>query len=156
MGDHQAIFNYHAIPGNRRSLCAFRSAVARYWRRALARPSQVTKMQWRRMRRLLREYLPTARTLHSYPCVRFDAMHPSEEPYGVIPLVRICARGVGRPASLPRPDSGSMCQRLARAVDSRIKAGFQVSTALTTSCDTRPRALTAPRIPIKAIEARIV
>ena len=72
----QGYFNYHAIPGNRRSLCAFSSEVKRYWRRALARRSQVTKMQWRRMRRLIREYIPTARTLHPHPYVRFDAMHP--------------------------------------------------------------------------------
>ncbi len=73
----QGYFNYHAIPGNRRSLCTFRSAVARYWRRVLARRSQVTKMQWRRMRRLIRKYIPTARNLHPYPDFRFDALHPS-------------------------------------------------------------------------------
>jgi len=72
----QGYFNYHAIPGNRRTLCTFRSAIVRSWRRALMRRSQVAKMQWRRMRRLIREYIPTARTLHPYPSFRFDAMHP--------------------------------------------------------------------------------
>jgi hypothetical protein len=65
----EGYFNYHAIPGNRHSLGTFRSALARYWRRVLARRSQVTRQQWRRMRRLIRKYFPTARTL-------FDAMHP--------------------------------------------------------------------------------
>ena len=72
----EGYFNYHAIPGNRRSLCTFRSALARHWRRVLARRSQVAKMQWRRMRRLIQKYIPTARNLHPYPSIRFDAMHP--------------------------------------------------------------------------------
>lgn len=72
----QGYFNYHAIPGNRRSLCAFRSAVVRHWRRTLRRRSQVAQMQWRRMQRLIRSYIPTVRTLHPFPTVRFDAMHP--------------------------------------------------------------------------------
>jgi len=35
--------------------------------------------------------------------VRFDVSHPRQEPYAVIPLVRICAGGGQRWPSLPRP-----------------------------------------------------
>ena len=72
----QGYFNYHAIPGNRRSLCTFRSSVVRHWRQVLGRRSQKAKQRWARMTQLVRCYLPTARVVHPFPSVRFDAMHP--------------------------------------------------------------------------------
>ncbi|MDA1315947.1 MAG: group II intron reverse transcriptase/maturase [Acidobacteria bacterium] len=69
-------FNYHAIPGNRRSLCAFRSGAARHWRQVLRRRGQKARLNWARMTQLIRCYIPTARLVHPYPSVRFDAMHP--------------------------------------------------------------------------------
>jgi hypothetical protein len=72
----QGYFNYHAIPGNRRRLCAFRSGVVRPWRGMLARRSQKARLRWARMRQLIRCYIPTARLVHPFPSVRFDAMHP--------------------------------------------------------------------------------
>ncbi len=72
----QGYFNYHAIPGNRRSLCAFRSGVVRHWRQVLSRRSQKAKLRWTRMTQLIRCYIPTARLMHPFPSVRFDAMHP--------------------------------------------------------------------------------
>ena len=47
----QGYFNYHAIPGNRRRLCAFRSGVIRQWRGMLARRSQKARLRWARMTR---------------------------------------------------------------------------------------------------------
>lgn len=72
----QGYFNYHAIPGNRRRLCAFRSNVVRHWRGALARRSQKARLSWTRMRELIRCYIPTVHLVHPFPSVRFDAMHP--------------------------------------------------------------------------------
>lgn len=72
----QGYFNYHAIPGNRRRLCAFRSGVVRQWRSVLARRSQKARLRWARMTQLVRCYIPTARLVHPFPSVRFDAMHP--------------------------------------------------------------------------------
>jgi hypothetical protein len=72
----QGYFNYHAIPGNRRSLCAFRSGVVKLWRSVLARRSQKAKLIWTRMGQLTRCYIPTVRLMHPFPSVRFDAMHP--------------------------------------------------------------------------------
>lgn len=69
-------FNYHAIPGNRRSLCAFRSGVVRHWRQVLRRRGQKARLTWARMTQLIRCFIPTARLVHPFPSVRFDAMHP--------------------------------------------------------------------------------
>ena len=39
-------FNYHAVPTNFRALVAFRSEIARRWRRVLTRRSERTKLNW--------------------------------------------------------------------------------------------------------------
>jgi len=69
-------FQYHAIPGNRGRLHAFRTSVVRCWRHAIKRRSQKAELDWRRMTALVRRYLPTVRVAHPFPSVRFDAMHP--------------------------------------------------------------------------------
>jgi len=40
-----------------------------------------------------------------------DAMHPRQEPYAVVPHVRICAAGEQRCSSLPRPEFGKVRDR---------------------------------------------
>ncbi|WP_371131163.1 group II intron reverse transcriptase/maturase [Microbacterium sp.] len=72
----QGWLNYHAVPGNMDSLNVFRSQVLRYWFRALRRRSQRRPMTWARFLRLVGRWIPSARILHPYPNVRFDAMHP--------------------------------------------------------------------------------
>jgi hypothetical protein len=72
----QGYFNYHAVPGNGKRLLAFRDAVSRYWRQALRRRSQRSRIDWERMERLVRRWIPSVRILHPYPNVRFDAIHP--------------------------------------------------------------------------------
>jgi RNA-directed DNA polymerase len=62
---------YYAVPTNVRALIAFRREVVRYWRRALMRRSQKSRLTWGRMRRLSKHWLPTARTLHPWPDERF-------------------------------------------------------------------------------------
>jgi RNA-directed DNA polymerase len=72
----QGYFNYHAVPGNGQRLQAFRDAVTRYWRQTLSRRSQKGGVDWERMNRLVRRWIPSVRITHPYPNVRFDAIHP--------------------------------------------------------------------------------
>jgi RNA-directed DNA polymerase len=72
----QGYFNYHAVPGNMRTLGTFRRRVIRLWRRQLCLRSQKTRMNWRRFQVLIYRWIPTQRILHPFPSVRFDAMHP--------------------------------------------------------------------------------
>jgi RNA-directed DNA polymerase len=71
----QGYFNYHAVPGNGNRLLAFRDAVTRHWRQMLRRWSQRSRVDWERMGRLLKRWIPSVRILHPYPSVRFDAIH---------------------------------------------------------------------------------
>ena len=72
----QGYFNYHAVPGNTRTLGTFRRRVIRLWRRQLCLRSQKTRLNWRRCKVLIHCWIPTQRILHPFPSVRFDAMHP--------------------------------------------------------------------------------
>lgn len=74
-------------------------------RHALLRRSQRHRLPWVRFNRLAQRYIPYCRMLQPYPAQRFAASRPPlrQEPYAVIPQVRICAGGAGQPASLPRP-----------------------------------------------------
>jgi len=72
----QGYFNYHAVPGNGKRLQAFRDAVTRYWRHTLRRRSQKGRIDWKRMDRLVRRWIPSVRILQPYPSMRFDAIHP--------------------------------------------------------------------------------
>lgn len=68
--------NYHAVPGNKRSLAAFIKEAARSWLHALRRRSQKHRMTWARMWKLVGRWFPKPRTLHPYPNARFHAKHP--------------------------------------------------------------------------------
>jgi len=72
----QGYFNYHAVPGNGRSMGKFREQVSRYWRLALKRRSQKGGMPWDRFRPLAQRWIPVQRVLHPFPRERFDAIHP--------------------------------------------------------------------------------
>jgi len=65
--------NYYAVPENIRALNAFRHEIIRYWLKALRRRSQRDRLTWERMQRLAARWLPTARILHPWPEVRYDA-----------------------------------------------------------------------------------
>lgn len=73
-------FNYHAVPTNINSLCAFRSHVEELWRGTLKRRSQKDHTTWKRIHRLAEEFLPVPRILHPWPTVRFAVTHPRWEP----------------------------------------------------------------------------
>ncbi len=50
-------FAYHAVPTNSRALAAFRHHVSVLWKRALSRRSQKAYMTWKRMLRLVNDWL---------------------------------------------------------------------------------------------------
>jgi RNA-directed DNA polymerase len=72
----QGYLNYHAVPGNMRTLGTFRRRVIRLWRRQLCLRRQKTRTNWRRFPALICRWIPTQRILHPFPSVRFDARHP--------------------------------------------------------------------------------
>jgi group II intron reverse transcriptase/maturase len=58
---------YHAVPGNMATLWAFRAELTRLWHLRLRRRSQKGYVNWKRMSRLERIYLPRPRVCHLYP-----------------------------------------------------------------------------------------
>ena len=69
-------FQYHAVPGNEKSLGAFRTKVLRLWPRQIRRRSQRNRWTWNRFLERLGGLLPEVCTLHPYRTERFDAKHP--------------------------------------------------------------------------------
>jgi RNA-directed DNA polymerase len=63
-------FRYFGVPGNRYALAHFRFTVSHFWHRALERRSQKGRVQWERMQRLIRRWLPPAHICHPYPSRR--------------------------------------------------------------------------------------
>jgi len=64
-------FNYHAVPTNIRALQTFRRQIERYWLHSLRRRSQRHRLNWRRMQRISRRWLPKSQILHPWPDDRF-------------------------------------------------------------------------------------
>jgi group II intron reverse transcriptase/maturase len=64
---------YYAVPGNTDAVRAFRDQVARHWYQALRRRSQRRRINWERMGRISRRWLPRARVMHPFPEVRLAA-----------------------------------------------------------------------------------
>jgi RNA-directed DNA polymerase len=67
---------YYAVPGNYEAVAAFCDQVTRYWLKALRRRSQKTRIDWTRMVRIRRRWLPPVRVMHPFPETRFAATHP--------------------------------------------------------------------------------
>ena len=82
---------YHAVPGNMKAPREFYTQVSRMWLRVIRRRSQKARKRWtwERFYRLQGKWLPRPRVVHPYPNVRFDAKHSRQEPYEVVPHVRI-------------------------------------------------------------------
>ena len=72
----QGYFNYHAVPGNGASLECFRTQVIRHWYRTLRRRGQRRRLTWDRFRPMVTAWIPSVRTLHPFPALRFDVRHP--------------------------------------------------------------------------------
>jgi len=67
----QGWLNYHAIPGNLERMTQFLDEVKKHWLSQLRRRSQRHRMNWTRFQRILSRYLPTPKTVHPFPSVRF-------------------------------------------------------------------------------------
>jgi len=73
----QGWMNYHAVPGNIRSLDQFRTQTARLWLHVLRRRSQKgRKRTWERFKRLIQRWLPKSKILHPYPNERLIVTNP--------------------------------------------------------------------------------
>ena len=84
-------FAYHAVPTNGPALSAFRHHVVDLWRRTLRRRGQRDKTTWRRIDKIVADWLPRPHILHPWPNQRFAVKHPRWEPYAGKPPVRFCA-----------------------------------------------------------------
>ncbi len=71
----QGFMNYYAVPGNFKSIQAFRTQVRRLWFRTLCRRSQRHGFSWDRFLHFADKWLPKCRILHMYPDDRFRAIH---------------------------------------------------------------------------------
>jgi group II intron reverse transcriptase/maturase len=70
-------FNYHAVPGNRKALDAFRTLLARAWFQSLRTRSQKARhLTWDRMQVVISRWLPKPRILHPYPNQRLCVHYP--------------------------------------------------------------------------------
>jgi group II intron reverse transcriptase/maturase len=58
---------YYAVPGNSQALWVFRGQLTRLWWQTLRRRSQKTRMNWQRMGRIAKRWIPYPRILHPYP-----------------------------------------------------------------------------------------
>ena len=58
---------YYAVPGNYEAVAAFCDQVTRYWLKALRRRSQKTRVDWTRMVRIRKRWLPPVRDDASLP-----------------------------------------------------------------------------------------
>ncbi|MFT7111058.1 MAG: RNA-directed DNA polymerase, partial [Psychrobacter glaciei] len=64
-------YNYFAVPDNSVSLDRFKTAISRLWLKLLKRRSQKFKVNWNKLTKLIRYFLPNPRILHPYPSQRF-------------------------------------------------------------------------------------
>ena len=93
----QGYYNYHGVlPYHLPQMNAFRHHLSRAWLCMLKRRSQKARkaLTWDKFKRIRDYWLPTPRLTHPRPDKRFRRQHPRQEPYAVMPHVRICAGGV--------------------------------------------------------------
>jgi RNA-directed DNA polymerase len=67
---------YYAVPGNAHAVSAFRTQLTGRWYKALRRRGQKAGINWTRMNRIQKRWLPPARITHPFPEVRLAATHP--------------------------------------------------------------------------------
>ena len=67
----RGFYNYFGVPGNRKSLNAFRTQICRLWLRMLRRRShKAAKYTWKKYQSLVKRYIPSVKTVHPYPTQR--------------------------------------------------------------------------------------
>ncbi len=89
----EGYYRYHAVPGNLSVLSRFRERLCRYWRHVLRRRSQRRKPDWDRLRPIFDRWIPRPPHSSSISRCPFRRSYPREEPYAVIPPVRILCGG---------------------------------------------------------------
>jgi group II intron reverse transcriptase/maturase len=73
----QGHLNYFAVPGNRKAVDRFRTESNRTWLFALRRRSQKSRnLTWDRIKRLIKTWIPTAKTQHPFPNQRLCVNYP--------------------------------------------------------------------------------
>jgi len=73
----QGHLNYFAVPGNRKAVDRFRTESNRAWLFALRRRSQKSRnLTWDRIKRLIKTWIPTAKTQHPFPNQRLCVNYP--------------------------------------------------------------------------------
>jgi hypothetical protein len=63
----QGHYNYYGVPLNYRAMATFHYEVSRLWFKTLRRRSQKTRLNWDRMSRLEKRWLPVPKIRHPYP-----------------------------------------------------------------------------------------
>jgi group II intron reverse transcriptase/maturase len=69
-------YRYYGVSCNFRAMEQFRYQIYCAWRRALARRSQVARVTWNDLNRLIDRWLPRPRLYHEHPITRFLRLHP--------------------------------------------------------------------------------
>jgi len=67
--------NYHGVPTNSRAVNVFRGQLIKSWFRSLRRRSQKRRLDWPKMSRLVKRWIPANRICHPWPHARFDAKY---------------------------------------------------------------------------------
>jgi RNA-directed DNA polymerase len=65
---------YYGVPLNQPAMRTFRSQIGRLWHHSLRRRSQKTRVNWERMKRLIRQWLPPVHVYHPYPLRRMGVI----------------------------------------------------------------------------------
>jgi len=73
-------YQYFGVPLNGRALATFYQEVIKAWFRALQRRSQKGRLNWERMRRIAKRWLPTPRIVHPYPDQRLHVRTQARSP----------------------------------------------------------------------------
>ena len=63
-------YRFYGVPGNWQRMSSFRDDIIRRWKRTLERRSQNGAVTWKRMRRLVNQWLPAPVIHHPYPLER--------------------------------------------------------------------------------------
>ena len=64
-------YNYFAVPDNGIAIDRFKTAISRMWLKVLKRRSQKYRVDWKKLTKLIRYFLPNGKILHPYPSQRF-------------------------------------------------------------------------------------
>ena len=62
---------YYGVPNNGITLNRFKTAISRLWLKRLKQRSQKINMNWKKLTKSIRYFLPNAKILHPYPNQRF-------------------------------------------------------------------------------------